>query len=131
MIAVIRWAHTSTHQRALFLREKDLTGGTLFRPGNFAEYVEFATSGGPAGLPLGTTQPQRDPVEAFVQHFTGLQVVTSRAPRLAELSADEVEARRRQAAINRVTWRRWCEVQHPIERAAYLNDLRNAYREAA
>lgn len=42
VVLVIRWAHTSNHRRARFLREKAMLGKTLFRPANFEEYLGFA-----------------------------------------------------------------------------------------
>ena len=43
VVNVIRWAHTSSHQRAQFLREKDCLGLTLFRASNFPDYLAFAS----------------------------------------------------------------------------------------
>ena len=42
VIEVIEWAHNSTHSRAKFLRDSGNIGKTLFRPGNFAEYLDLA-----------------------------------------------------------------------------------------
>lgn len=42
VIQVIRWAHTSSHQRAQFLRERSCLGLTLFRAANFPDYHAFS-----------------------------------------------------------------------------------------
>ncbi len=50
VIAVIEWAHTSGHDRAQFLRKKGCTKGnckTLWRPDNFAEYLDMAQEPAP------------------------------------------------------------------------------------
>jgi hypothetical protein len=47
--ALIEWAHESDHPRAIYLRENDYLGATLFRPGNAAEYIERATAWVSAG----------------------------------------------------------------------------------
>jgi hypothetical protein len=59
--SVIRWAHTSDHQRATFLRSNNNLGKTLFRPSNFSEYLAFAESAEPAppSKPLSFEDEQR------------------------------------------------------------------------
>jgi len=42
--AVIRWAHTSDHDRAKHLRETKALGETLFRKSKFPQYLAFAES---------------------------------------------------------------------------------------
>lgn len=45
VIGVIRWAHTSSHRRAVYLRENDCLGHTLFRASKFPDYLNFAKQG--------------------------------------------------------------------------------------
>ncbi len=48
---VIRWAHDSSHKRAVYLRENDhVKPSTLFRPDNFVAYLEMSdrVNGSPA-----------------------------------------------------------------------------------
>ena len=44
VVAVIEWAHTSSHPRAKYLRAGGYLGRTLFQPSNFAEYLDMATT---------------------------------------------------------------------------------------
>ena len=45
VLSVIRWAHTSSHKRAVYLRDTDCLGHTLFRASKFPDYLNFAKQG--------------------------------------------------------------------------------------
>ena len=79
VVAVVEWAHTSGHKRAVFLRENGFTGETLFRASKFAEYVGLAGQQQPARL---SAMPTQDPTDA-----AWLAVVTG-AAHMADTAAD-------------------------------------------
>jgi hypothetical protein len=79
VVAVVEWAHTSAHKRAVFLREGGYTGETLFRASKFPEYVSLAGQQQPARL---SAMPAQDPTDA-----AWLAIVTG-AAHMADTAAD-------------------------------------------
>ena len=61
VVRVIRWVATSTHSRAVFLRDGGYTGDTLFRPTKFGEYLALSSAplprSGQMGLGLSPMPP--------------------------------------------------------------------------
>jgi len=49
VLKVIRWAHTSNHERARMLRDGGYLGATLFRASKFPEYLSMAGGSGANG----------------------------------------------------------------------------------
>lgn len=85
VVAVIEWAHTSSHKRAVFLREGGYTGETLFRASKFAEYVSL-TQQQPVRL---SAMPAQDPADAaWLAVVTGAAHMADTADDLRDLTAE-------------------------------------------
>ena len=65
IVEVWRWALTSSHQRAVYLRESGFVKpGTLHRPGNFADYLDIART-----KPTPQTTQVTEPVANLMREF--------------------------------------------------------------
>jgi len=61
VLKVIRWAHTSNHERARMLRDGGYLGATLFRASKFPEYLSMAGGSGANGNGQRRNEPDHDP----------------------------------------------------------------------